>query len=918
MRLFPRSMLLASILVALSVATSFAGVDPEIPDTVYIGGGPLVVGQSRPIALAIANDEAVAGWSLGFLLTSIDGGFAQFDSVAYVGRMTDPSVMPLRDFFYCSCEPSPGVSPDILASFGSFNGQNTLPAGTGAIVELYFTGLSAGSMAVDSTYFPPTNPFVLVCLSPWSEFGPQFQGAVVEITEGDPPPAIDAPVSISAVVGQPVNFSVLATSATASPVAVSLVSFVDYDNDSQLPAESPEFAEGSPAWFHWTPTLEDIGIWRASFEACDTSGQCQTTATLVQVVESAVYLLEFSSNSITDAATSSGIGIANFDSEANCEIFVSGAAGFHNPTEVLYDVLLGPSISELQAVDDGLVKYGLVMGLIDTDELPDLAMMQFGAMAIYRTRVLLSNGDNTFEESLAGNDGHLTRSGVLVELSNDAHLDYAVTWFDGVWIYTGNSQGDFAFWQHISTPDSATSINAGDFNQDGRNDLAIGTASGLRVYLADGTGNFVPSFFYPQENRSLEIEVTNQGSDFNNDGLLDLCISTPSVGGSRSQMMAYFGNGDGSFTQQVIRDVKGQIFGNCVGDVNGDGELDIVYVNGAQRFVVVLFGDVGGTFTNELRISTDPYAPRHVACADVDVDGDVDLVVTAGRAADDQIVTLYGSQLNPAGYAKRVSKIDARDNAAVTVTSPSGRVVNEVRNTAPAATFNERNANLNNRADALLTIGAIEAGQYYVDAKPRPEAQAGEPFSLEYELNGVRYSLAWSVAMPAAGCRFGLPLEDFSPIYPRPGQFSLANPPTLRWSSVGQHNLEIASDLQFTNIVHSTVATGPVYQVPTPLPVADTTTYYWRVKPTASVDFECIYVLNLVAASLNCGDVDASGIVNISDGVFVVNYIFGGGPAPQPISAGDVDCNDLVTISDAVYLINFIFGGGPVPCAGCM
>lgn len=66
-----------------------------------------------------------------------------------------------------------------------------------------------------------------------------------------------------------------------------------------------------------------------------------------------------------------------------------------------------------------------------------------------------------------------------------------------------------------------------------------------------------------------------------------------------------------------------------------------------------------------------------------------------------------------------------------------------------------------------------------------------------------------------------------------------------------------------------------------------------------------------------CGDADGNGLVNISDVVFLVSYIFGGGPAPYPLLIADVDCNAIVNISDAVYLIGYIFGGGPAPCNGC-
>ncbi|MGB5107754.1 MAG: S8 family serine peptidase [Candidatus Zixiibacteriota bacterium] len=61
------------------------------------------------------------------------------------------------------------------------------------------------------------------------------------------------------------------------------------------------------------------------------------------------------------------------------------------------------------------------------------------------------------------------------------------------------------------------------------------------------------------------------------------------------------------------------------------------------------------------------------------------------------------------------------------------------------------------------------------------------------------------------------------------------------------------------------------------------------------------------------GDADATGIITISDAVFLINYIFSGGPTPIPTASGDADCNSIITITDAVYLINYIFGGGNPP-----
>ncbi len=69
--------------------------------------------------------------------------------------------------------------------------------------------------------------------------------------------------------------------------------------------------------------------------------------------------------------------------------------------------------------------------------------------------------------------------------------------------------------------------------------------------------------------------------------------------------------------------------------------------------------------------------------------------------------------------------------------------------------------------------------------------------------------------------------------------------------------------------------------------------------------------------SVVCGDANGDGYVDISDIVFLNNYIFSGGLAPDPKSTADVDCSDCIDISDVVYIISYIFSGGPAPCAAC-
>jgi hypothetical protein len=66
-----------------------------------------------------------------------------------------------------------------------------------------------------------------------------------------------------------------------------------------------------------------------------------------------------------------------------------------------------------------------------------------------------------------------------------------------------------------------------------------------------------------------------------------------------------------------------------------------------------------------------------------------------------------------------------------------------------------------------------------------------------------------------------------------------------------------------------------------------------------------------------CGDANGDTTLNIGDAVYIVNYIFRGGPAPDPVCLADPNGDDDTNIGDVVYLINFIFKTGPAPVNDC-
>jgi hypothetical protein len=62
------------------------------------------------------------------------------------------------------------------------------------------------------------------------------------------------------------------------------------------------------------------------------------------------------------------------------------------------------------------------------------------------------------------------------------------------------------------------------------------------------------------------------------------------------------------------------------------------------------------------------------------------------------------------------------------------------------------------------------------------------------------------------------------------------------------------------------------------------------------------------------GDPNSDGVINVADIIYLVNYLFKGGPLPMPIlESGDSNCDGKVNVADIVYLVAYLFKGGPKP-----
>jgi hypothetical protein len=110
-------------------------------------------------------------------------------------------------------------------------------------------------------------------------------------------------------------------------------------------------------------------------------------------------------------------------------------------------------------------------------------------------------------------------------------------------------------------------------------------------------------------------------------------------------------------------------------------------------------------------------------------------------------------------------------------------------------------------------------------------------------------------------------------------------------------------------------STGKFHFVPFPVDSGHTLTFRLAANGGCSLGDRCLFAVDVDAPL--CGDANGDDVANISDAVFLISYIFQGGPQPNPVLSGDVDCNAAVNISDVVYMIGYIFTGGIVPCGMC-
>jgi FG-GAP-like repeat/FG-GAP repeat len=204
---------------------------------------------------------------------------------------------------------------------------------------------------------------------------------------------------------------------------------------------------------------------------------------------------------------------------------------------------------------------------------------------------------------------------VLVgDFNGDGRQDLAVAELNGTAILLGDGTGGFTVVTELANVGARA---VGDFNGDGKQDLAILNASNVVILFGDGTGHFVSgSNFDTGCTAPFQLAV----GDFNGDSKLDMafaCFFSDAV-------TIVLGNGAGGFSTAASFGVSDGPQGLAVGDVNGDGRQDLAVACMPAGVISILLGDGAGTFAASMNFNAGA-TPRDIEIGDFNGDGSQDL-----------------------------------------------------------------------------------------------------------------------------------------------------------------------------------------------------------------------------------------------------------------------------------------------------
>ena len=268
--------------------------------------------------------------------------------------------------------------------------------------------------------------------------------------------------------------------------------------------------------------------------------------------------------------------------------------------------------------------YGVVAADFDADGELDLAVSAFGSGAGHVVSVLPGRGQGTFGPKRDFAVGYGPIAIAAGDVDKDGDIDVATANFstDDATVLFNDGAGLFDGRNDHAVGDNPYAVALVDMDSDDDLDMIVANnqSTFLSVYRNHGDGSFEPT----TDPEVGFLTSAFAAADITGDGKPDLLAAYDQA--PTGFVRAVFNNGDGTFTAQASYEIGADPRWIAAADLDSDGDVDLVTANGKGQTVSVLFNYGSGTFAPKVDYDTLEY-PSSIAAADLDGDGALDLAV---------------------------------------------------------------------------------------------------------------------------------------------------------------------------------------------------------------------------------------------------------------------------------------------------
>ena len=623
------------------------------------------------------------------------------------------------------------------------------------------------------------------------------------------------------------------------------------------------------------------------------------------------------------------IKTADFDYDLDNDIVVIGRGGGGIIVHLLTNdgtgnFTLGPQ-SIFAAGTDDVAIGGSATADFDGDGDVDLALAVYPYFNEENVLVLSNDGSGSFLLSGSYPVDQEPNDLVAADFNGDGHIDVAlpnhypltisVLFNDGTGGLTGRVSFPGGGWRHLEPA---------DLDDDGDIDIiSAGTYSYGRQYFAfnNGIGNFALDSIY-----LIGDTPRVEAVDIDNDGDNDPVFL------QSGRMVTYANDGAGNFFGETDYPITeyGRDFAAI--DYDGDGDGDFLVASTADdTTVITIMESSGGTFV--ARPCTHPFSDiagwRALCAADFSGDGKVDAAFL--DTDHDRVVILVnglcvdtdGDGLGDPGHAENLCP----DDNCPYLYNPDqidydGDGIGDLCDECTDADGDgygvpgyEANTCPDDNCPFIANPGQEDGdGDGVGDAcTAEMETPAGSDVWLD---SGIGISVLFSEVLSGGITRVAIrPADTVMEEYQfLPAELPLVYDLETTAEFLGEVEICLAYNPGLINVSDESKLHLEQYR--------DDNDWRW-VGITSHIDTAnnvicgaSPYLAPVVLALplFKCGDSNSDRSINIGDAVYLIGYIFKGGPTPPIERTGDANCDGFINVGDVVYIINYSFKQGPPPC----